>query len=392
MASDSDYLRRVRTVCLLVLTALALAGALYWLRGVLLPFVLAVFFAIALRPLVSVLVRRGRVPHPIAVTISLVVGLAVLGGLGLLMWSSVMQLAGNAEQYAQRVQETLAPIQRKLSEWTSRSQDANALASEAASEGRPGPDGNDVIGPVRDANAPGIVGYVLYTPVPAEAGGDPLGERMTGWIEQIIRTFAGAVLGMLSSGAMVVIFLGFILFGWRHSHRRQRGLWGQIQPAVEAYILVKFGVSAATGLLTWLVLVSLGVDMSVVFGLLAFLLNFIPSIGSMVAMLLPLPVVLADPSKGWVTFVLVLAGLGTVQFVIGNVLDPRLSGKYCRVHPIVVLLSLMFWGTVWGVMGMVLATPITSAIKIVLAKSDLTAGVARLLEGDISSLTRESSD
>ncbi len=382
MASDSSYLRHVQTVCLLVLTALGLAAALYWLRAVLLPFVLALFFAIALRPLVSLLVRRARIPHPIAVTISLVLGLAVLGGLGLLMWSSVVQLAANAEEYAQRVQESIEPIQERLGRWM-RPEDADANAPALLLDANRAP-------VAADANERGLFwGSARYIQMPSETRADPLGERMTGWIEQIIRTFAGAVLGVLSSGAMVVIFLGFILFGWRTSHRKQRGLWGQIQPAVEAYILVKFGVSAATGLLTWLVLFALGVDMAVVFGLLAFLLNFIPSIGSMIAMLLPLPVVLADPSKGWATFALVLAGLGTVQFVIGNVIDPRLSGKYCHVHPIAVLLSLMFWGTVWGVMGMVLATPITSAIKIVLAKSDLTAGVAKLLEGDISSLTRE---
>jgi len=332
--------QRIQTVCLLVLAGLGAAAGLWWFRPVLVPFVLSVFFAIGLTPVVDFQVRRWKLPHVLAVATTLLLALVVLGGIGLLVSTTVRQMAANADRYAER----LGELAERVSAWLT-------------AAGAPAPS----------------VGGGLFG-LSAERLGD------------LLLRIANAVMGILSDGVMVFIFLCFLLFGARTRTGPAAGLWGEIEPAIRNYIVVKIALSAATGILTGLLLWMLGVDLAMVFGLLAFLLNFIPSIGSIAGVLLPLPVVLLDPEATWVTVVAVLALPGGVQFVIGNILEPRMTGKSCRLHAITVLLALIFWGMLWGVVGMVLATPMTAVIRVLLSKSDVTRPMARLLAGDVGAV------
>ena len=142
-----------------------------------------------------------------------------------------------------------------------------------------------------------------------------------------------------------------------------------------------FVVSAMTGILVGTALGLLGIEMALAFGFMAFLLNFIPNIGSIIATLLPLPIVLLTPGISTTTIVLAIALPAAIQGVIGNVVQPRLMSKSLDLHPVAVLLALIVWGKLWGIVGMFLATPLTAVIKILLEKSELTAGAAVLLAG-----------
>ncbi|MHC4433691.1 MAG: AI-2E family transporter [Planctomycetota bacterium] len=124
------------------------------------------------------------------------------------------------------------------------------------------------------------------------------------------------------------------------------------------------------------------------FGFLAFLLNFIPNIGSIIATLLPLPVAFIDPQLGIVSKVLALAIPGSIQFVIGNILQPKMMGESLDLHPVVVLLSLIFFGTIWGIIGMFLAVPITAVVMIFLQRFDYTRAIADLAAGKTDVLTK----
>ena len=136
-----------------------------------------------------------------------------------------------------------------------------------------------------------------------------------------------------------------------------------------------------TGFLVGLILYLLGVDLALVFGFLAFLLNFIPSIGSIIATLLPLPIILVSPDASWTIAVLAIALPGTVQLVIGNIITPKVLGDSLDLHPIVILMALIFWGVLWGIVGMLLATPMTAVLKILLERYELTRPVARVMAG-----------
>jgi len=124
----------------------------------------------------------------------------------------------------------------------------------------------------------------------------------------------------------------------------------------------------------------MGVDLALVFGVMAFLLNFIPSVGSIIATLLPMPLALVQ-FDSWLPITLVLVLPGTVQFTIGNVVEPLVMGEGLDLHPVTVLLALVFWGLLWGVVGMLLAAPMTAVLRIVLGRLEITRPLAELLAG-----------
>ena len=146
---------------------------------------------------------------------------------------------------------------------------------------------------------------------------------------------------------------------------------------VNRYVALKTLVSLATGLLvgTWMAI--LGVDFAVLWGLLAFLLNYIPNIGSIIAAVPP--TLLAVVQFGPGTALLVLGGFLVVNFVLGSALEPRLMGYGLDLSTLVVFLSLVFWQWVLGPVGMLLSVPLTMTLKIALESHEDTRWVAVLL-------------
>ena len=119
--------------------------------------------------------------------------------------------------------------------------------------------------------------------------------------------------------------------------------------------LVRFVGGAIKGQRLRSFLSALGVDLALVFGLFAFLLNFIPNIGSVIATLLPLPVVMFNPEITPSTAALALTLPAAVQLTIGNFIEPKLMGTSLDLHPVSILMALVVWGTLWGIVGMLLA-------------------------------------
>jgi AI-2 transport protein TqsA len=320
-----------------MLTTFAGALALYWLRAVMVPFVLAVFLTFAINPAVDLLSRRARIPRPLAIGAVFLVGFLLFPIVGAVVSSSLGRLAENAPVYQEQI---------------------SRLVREGAALG-----GLERFGigaqELRDQLAAVPIGSMLV--------------RLT-----------NSILEILSNAVLVLIFLVFLLLGGQKTSRSQNPLWEQIESRIERYIVMQVAISAVTGLLVGLILYALGVELAAVFGFLAFLLNFIPSIGSIIATLLPLPILLVSPEMSWVTLALALALPGSVQLLIGNVVTPKAMGESLDLHPAAILIALIFWGVLWGIVGMLLATPITAVLKILLEQSDLTRPVARLMAGQLS--------
>ena len=126
----------------------------------------------------------------------------------------------------------------------------------------------------------------------------------------------------------------------------------------------------------------MGLRMAPLFGLLAFLFNYIPNVGPIVASLLPIPIAFAQFQNPWMVLP-VVALPGTVHMIIGNFVEPKLMGKGLELHPVAVLLALAFLGLLWGVIGMVLAVPIAAMARIVLSRFTTTRALAELLAGQL---------
>ncbi|MHC4732727.1 MAG: AI-2E family transporter, partial [Planctomycetota bacterium] len=197
----------------------------------------------------------------------------------------------------------------------------------------------------------------------------------------VVKGTMSAIGGVLQKGLLVLIFLIFLLGGHNLEAAPASRTWREIKESIQGYLITKTIVSAITGVLVGVTLKALGVDMAVAFGLFAFVLNFIPNIGSVISTLLPLPVVLLNPEVSTTVAVLAIAIPGAIQFVIGNVLEPRLLGTSLDLHPIVILVALIFWSVIWGPVGMLLAAPITAILRILFSKLDVTAPLANLLAG-----------
>jgi len=154
---------------------------------------------------------------------------------------------------------------------------------------------------------------------------------------------------------------------------------------VKQYMTIKALISLATGLMIYLWLLILGVDYPLLWALLAFLFNFVPNIGSIIAAVPT--VLLALIQLGPLSALLVGAGYMAANMVMGNIIEPRFMGKGLGLSTLVVFLSLVFWGWVFGPVGMLLSVPLTMLLKISFESSKETEWIAILMGPDIDEKT-----
>jgi AI-2 transport protein TqsA len=150
---------------------------------------------------------------------------------------------------------------------------------------------------------------------------------------------------------------------------------------VRAYVVAKTLISLLTSFFVWLVLVIANVDFAVFWSLLAFPLNFIPTVGAIVASLPPIIIALIDPDLSSQSVLIVLIGLSVVNGFIGSVIDPRYVGQKVKLSPLVVLVSMLAWGIIWGPVGMILAVPIMVSIKVIFSHIESLQPIAILMRG-----------
>jgi predicted PurR-regulated permease PerM len=146
---------------------------------------------------------------------------------------------------------------------------------------------------------------------------------------------------------------------------------------VHSYLAIKAAISLLTGLVIFVWLTILGVDYAVLWGLIAFLLNFIPTVGSFIAAVPA--VLLALVQLGVFEACLTLAGFVVVNLIMGNVLEPRWMGRGLNLSPLVVFVSLVLWGWVLGPVGMLLSIPLTIMLKIAFESQDETRWIGIML-------------
>jgi AI-2 transport protein TqsA len=206
-------------------------------------------------------------------------------------------------------------------------------------------------------------------------------------IRSWLGSFSGSLMGFFSSALMVVIFMFFLLLGGSTDIVPRTGFWIEVETSIRQYIVAKTLISAVTGAVVTITLWIFGIPLALVFGIMTFLLNYIPNVGPVIAALLPIPLILLDPDLGVGYQVLAIVVLVVVQFISGNIVEPKMMGKSVELHPVAILMALLFWGLLWGIVGMFLATPITAALKILFERFDHTKVIAQVLEGDLSNVS-----
>lgn len=156
-------------------------------------------------------------------------------------------------------------------------------------------------------------------------------------------------------------------------------IWDRINKQVSKYIGIKIVVSVATGAMFYIVSKSVGLDFAFLWGVLAIVLNFIPTIGSIVITVLTIFMAIIQFLPNWTPILIVAAGTILTENIIGNFIDPRLQGNQLNLSPFVILVSLSVFGYVWGIVGMFLAVPLLSVLQIVFANMEETRPIAMLI-------------
>ncbi|WP_084657584.1 AI-2E family transporter [Natronohydrobacter thiooxidans] len=210
-------------------------------------------------------------------------------------------------------------------------------------------------------------------------------------ISGYLRSAAGQAGTILSQVVLIILFVGFLFlervwFGTKLENlmadkaqaARVSAIIGSIIRRVNRYLLVKTLVSSVTGVAIFLLLSVFNLQFAVAMGLLTFVLNFLPSVGSIIATLIvTLVAYIQVPEPQTAVLIFVLAGM--IQFILGNVIDPMLMGRTLRLSAFGIIISLAFWGAVWGIPGMFLAVPFMVAVMIVCSHIPAARPVAILL-------------
>ena len=210
-------------------------------------------------------------------------------------------------------------------------------------------------------------------------------------LEAAIRQIIAATVSTISHFSIVAIYVGFLLVDQQffeaklrllvpdaERQARARVLLGRIVGAIHAYLRVMAFVSILTAGLSYAVLVAVGVEYAGFLATAIFFLNFIPTIGSILGTVLPVAFAMLQFQTLWPPF-LVLAGVGLIQFAIGNILLPRLSAGTLNISLFVTLFALFAWGAIWGVTGMFVAMPLTAILIIAFSHFPATRPVAVIL-------------
>ncbi|MCW5965149.1 MAG: AI-2E family transporter [Bryobacterales bacterium] len=310
---------------------------------VVVPILVAVFLAVISFPLVDWLCSR-RVPLVIAVTIVLMTAVLMLGGLGLVVSQSVQSFTDNLPGYESKLTAQVSSLRDWLRDT-----------------------GFD--GPLPSA------GEIVDTSSILSA----TGKLVTG-------------LGLLLTNTVLILLCYvFLLLEANSLPMRLRKAFGGgsstirdlslMAAKMKHYLALKALLSIGTGVPVWLFLWVMGVDYPVLWGLLAFLLNFIPNIGSVIAAVPPS--LLALVQFGPVTALVVAGFFILVNTVLGNIVEPRVMGEGLGLSTFIVFVALVFWGWALGTVGMFLAVPLTIMVQIVLASGHQTRRFAILLGGDL---------
>lgn len=322
-----------------ILAVVAVGIVLKAAQGVVVPLLIAWLLSYLLAPAVNFLVRRLRFPAPLAVLCVVLLLLLASWGAGIVIQQQLLGFAKAFPEYEQKLDNLLLQYGSQF--------DIPTFA-------------------LKDADWIGQVGPLVL---------------------KTSRFF----IAFISNAVLVLIFLVFMLLAKPYANDKLRAAFSAdhaeviidisnaISRQIGAYLGALFVISLVTGLCVWGALAALGIEFAFTWGLLAFLLNFIPTIGSIVASIPPVLMALVQYAPDLWPAVGTALALLVIQNVLGNFIAPKVYGDRLNLSPVVVLLFLVFWGWLWGIVGALLAVPIAAAIQIALAQIPALAPLAVLM-------------
>lgn len=315
---------RANTVYLFIIALVAIGTVLRLTGEIFIPFVIAVLLSFVFSPMVTFMVRR-KVPRFVAISVVLLIFLAFGYLIVQIVYTSAQSLLREFPKYQERFAQLLEET---------------------------------------------IVRFDLPQTIVSDL-------EITRTVGNMVFSFSGTLMSFLSGFMLVFIFLLFLLLEKPYvrrkmtlavrdeTTRRFNRVLIHINSQIGRYIAVKIFVSGLTASIVYVAFKVIGVDFPFIWAVLTFLFNFIPSIGSIAITFISGTFALVQFLPEWNPVIATFVSMATTQFLIGNLLDPKLLGDRLNLSPVVILLSLLLWGWLWGTAGLFLAVPLTVAIKIV---------------------------
>lgn len=329
----TDSMARINTACLLILAMGVFTTGLIYMRPVLEPFVFALFYYAVALPVVNLVQVKFRFPRILAVLSTTFLAFLATALIIYLVSQSIGDFVKEADAY----REKLLIFSQQATEFLAR----NGIDLKQSDK-------------VREE--------VMKLPI-------------FGWL----RGLTGGAFSFVGNFFLILIIFFFLIAG-SGSVDQKPELQVEIESKISRYVISKTILSVATGIIVGIILAVFNIELAAMFAVLTILFNFIPNIGSILATLLPLPVIILQYGFG-MTLVAVLVLSGATQLVIGNIVEPKVMGESMDLHPVTILIFLLFWGLVWGIAGMFLAVPITAIFKIILSRITFTKPLADLMAG-----------
>ena len=328
---------QILTFSVLIIAFIASAFAFYYAKTVLIPFVLAMLLKTLITPIIDFQINKLRVYRLVAVPIAIVIVVCFFVIILPPLFNSIRSFLLNASDYQDRVIIFIDFILRWFQEKLNI--DLDIMLIEESIKDLP---------------------FLDWT------------SELLGHTAHFFETFF-----------IILVILLFLVIG--DSGKKKTQIWEQIDHSVKKYISTKFIIASVTAVIFGFTYWFLELELAVVFASLTFFLTFIPVFGAVIAIVLPIPVAFIQYTSATPIILIIL--IPTIaKIIIGDFIEPKLIGSALKLHSVTIILSLIFWGILWGVIGVFLAAPITAIIKISFEKFETTLPFARLLEGNIHHL------
>lgn len=341
----SKQLKRANTF-LLILTIIVIVYVMSLLKSLLIPFTVALFLALLLQPFFTWF-HKKKIPFFISLIVVLIGG----GLLFFLLWQLISQTAG---QIQDQQQELIAQFKSKLAPMITFLNETFNL--DVAMNGK------DLPKKLKDV-----------VPLSSIAS---FSTSFAGATIDVAMTFVFLIL-MANSVARYAEYIRYVS-GDEMQEKKLLKNFREIKQGMATYIRVKFIVSLMTGATLGVICWLFGVSFAIFWGALAFLLNFIPSIGSIAATIPPVLLSFVQLDSWWIILAFAVL-LFLTQFAFGNLIEPRMQGSELSINTVFVILGLLFWGYIWGVVGMLLSVPLLVFVKVVLSQYDDAGFIVRLM-------------
>lgn len=330
-----------------LLISFALVIILIYGKSLLIPFVVALIFWFLIKEIRDVLNKVHFIDEKIPDTVLNIIGFAaifaIIGGVAKILTVNIQQLSAELPAYQSNIVQITNAINTTFN--------------------------IDIVSSVKE-----FLGEYEYT------------KLLSGLFNSITDIFGDAFL--------IIIYTLFLLLEEPFFSKKIKAIYSkqddqnevnvvlkQLDKSIGRYLSLKTLISLLTGFLSYFALIFIGLDAPLFWAFLIFLMNYIPTVGSLIATVFPAMFAMLQFGE-LMPGVWVLIIVGVIQLIVGNYIDPKLTGNSLNVSPLVVLIGLAFWGAIWGIIGMILSVPITVTMIIILSEFPSTRAIAVLLTKD----------